>query len=141
MTSSNSKTTSTTSEPQKELAPETVHAVNTFMAYLAKENLPGITRVLLYGSRARGDFDPESDINLAVIFETPVQEDDRNLALRRLDLQRHLSGIRGDAMSDTEMEVFAFAIWEEELREPDKHTNPALFHNINRDGIDTKDIV
>ncbi len=136
MTSSNSKTPSNTSGPQKELAPETVHAVNTFMAYLAKENLPGITRVLLYGSRARGDFDPESDINLAVIFEGPVLRDDR-----RFVLQGHLSEIRGDAMSDTAMAVSAFAIWEEELREPDKQGNPALFHNINRDGIDTKDII
>ncbi len=136
MTSSNSITTSTTSEPQKELAPETVHAVNTFMAYLAKENLPGITRVLLYGSRARGDFGPESDINLAVIFEGPVLRDDR-----RFDLQEHLSEMSSDVMFDTEMVVSAFAIWEEELRESDKQGNPALFHNINRDGIDAKDIV
>ncbi len=136
MTSSNSKTTSTTSEPQKELAPETVHAVNTFMAYLAKENLPGITRVLLYGSRARGDFDPDSDINLAVIFEGPVLRDDR-----RFVLQGHLSRIRTVAMRDADIEISAFAIWEEELREPDKQGTPALFHNINRDGIDTKDIV
>ncbi len=136
MTSSNSITTSTTSEPQKELAPETIRAVNTFMAYLAKENLPGITRVLLYGSRARGDFSPESDINLAVVFEGPVQDDDRRFAL-----QQPLSEISSDIMFDSEMEVFAFAIWEEELREPDKQGNSALFHNINRDGIDTKDIV
>ncbi len=140
MTSSNTKTPPTTSEPQKELAPETVHAVKTFMAYLAKENLPGITRVLLYGSRARGDFDPESDINLAVVFEAPLQEDDR-LALHRLDLQGHLSRIRTVAMRDADIEISAFAIWEKELREPDKHGNPAFFHNINRDGIDTKDIV
>ncbi len=136
MTSSNSKTTSNTSEPQNKLAPETVHAVNTFMAYLAKENLPGITRVLLYGSRARGDFDPESDINLAVVFEGPVLRDDR-----RFDLQKHLSEMSSDVMFDTEMVVSAFAIWEEELRESDKQGNPALFHNINRDGIDAKDIV
>ncbi len=136
MTSSNTKTTSTTSEPQKELAPETVHAVKTFMAYLAKENLPGITRVLLYGSRARGDFDPESNVNLAVVFEAPGQEDDPRFALQQL-----LSRIRTVAMRDADIEISAFAIWEKELREPDKHRNPAFFHNINRDGIDTKDIV
>ena len=51
------------SELEKKLAPETVHAVKTFMSYLAEENLPGIVKVLLYGSRARGSYQPESDID------------------------------------------------------------------------------
>jgi predicted nucleotidyltransferase len=46
--------------------PETEHAVREFIAWLPID-LP-VERVLLYGSRARGDYGPDSDADVAVIL-------------------------------------------------------------------------
>ena len=136
MTSSTTNVAPKISELQENLTPETVYAVKTFMSYLAKENLSGIVKVLLYGSRARGNFDADSDIDMAVVFEGPVQNSDERFAL-----QMPLSKIRGIAMRETAMTVSAIALWEEELREPEKQKNPAFYHNVNQDGIDAETIM
>lgn len=124
------------SELEKKLTPDTIHAVKTFMSYLAKENLPGIVKVLLYGSRARGSYAAESDIDMAVVFKGPAQDDDARYAL-----DKPLSRIRTVAMRETAMTVSAVALWEEELLKPDKQKNPRFYRNVNRDGINAEMIV
>ena len=50
----------------RDLDGETRRAVEAFMAELRATDLPGLSRVLLYGSRARGDHDRWSDVDIAV---------------------------------------------------------------------------
>lgn len=123
-------------ELQVKLSSETVHAVRTFMSHLTKAKLPGITKVILFGSRARGNYDVESDVDMAVIFSGPVQNN-----TRRHKLQMQLSDIRSEAMIETSMAVSAIALWDTELQEPEKQKNPRFFHNVNHEGIDAQAIV
>ena len=51
-----------------ELGQETRTAVNSFVEHLAPVGLPGISRLLVYGSRARGDYQADSDVDIAVVF-------------------------------------------------------------------------
>ena len=44
---------------------DTKRAVGSFMTHLADAKLPAISRVLLYGSRARGDYQADSDVDIA----------------------------------------------------------------------------
>ena len=46
----------------------TVRAMDQFVARLKDADVPDVARVLLYGSRARGDAREDSDIDVAVVF-------------------------------------------------------------------------
>lgn len=41
--------------------------------------MPGLHQVILFGSRARGDADPDSDYDVAVVTERPVSPEERDL--------------------------------------------------------------
>lgn len=125
-------------ELEQKLSPDTVHAVRTFMTYLSKENVSGIVKVLLYGSRARGEDQPDSDIDMAVVFAGPAQDD-----AHRYLLQRPLSYARSVAMRETDspITISAVALWEEELLQPEKQKNPRFYRNVMHDGIDAEMII
>ncbi len=116
---------------QDDLDGDTRSAVSSFMAHLAEVELPDISRVLLYGSRARGDFHAESDIDIAVVLRGANPGGDA-----RYDLQMLLSEVRSRAMLYTKLPVSAIVIWDAELLEPDKQRNPAFYRKLQGDGID-----
>ena len=109
---------------------DTKRAVNSFMTHLADAKLPAISRVLLYGSRARGDYQADSDVDIAVVLAGGNPGGDT-----RYDLQMMLCEVRSRAMLHTNMPVSAIVIWDAELREPDKQRNPAFYHNVRGEGI------
>jgi uncharacterized protein len=82
---------------------------------------------ILYGSRARGDNQPDSDADVAVILRGA--RGDRAAAL--LDM----AGIAFHVMMKTGVMVQGLPLWEDELRRPETFSNPALIQNILRDGI------
>ena len=79
-----------------DLDQDTRTAVNSFVEHLSPVGLPGISRLLLYGSRARGDYREDSDVDIAVVFAgaAPVSYD-------RFKLLMQLSDIRTLAIIDT----------------------------------------
>lgn len=52
-------------------------------ARILRERLP-VERIILFGSKARGDDDPESDIDLLVLTARPVSGAERHAALAAL---------------------------------------------------------
>lgn len=112
---------------------DTKRAVGSFMTHLADAKLPAISRVLLYGSRARGDYQADSDVDIAVVLAGGNPGGDV-----RYDLQMLLSEVRSRAMLHTNMPVSAIVIWDAELREPDKQRNPTFYRNVRVDGIDIR---
>lgn len=83
--------------------------------------------VILYGSRARDDFRPDSDADLAVLLRgEPRQFVPTKLAM---------DDVAYDVLLDTGVRIQPMPIWEEEWAHPDAYSNPALLRNIEREGI------
>lgn len=103
------------------------------MTHLADAGLPGISRVLLYGSRARDDNHAGSDIDVAVILDGYSPDKDTRFALRM-----KLSDVRSLAIWQSNMPLSSVLLWEGDLPEPPDNHNPDFYHNLQSDGIEIK---
>ena len=84
-------------------------------------------RLILFGSRVRGDHAPESDADVAVIFRGRI--DDR-WSLKRLIIEETYP-----ILLETGLYIQPWPLEEEELGNPDTSSNPALLRNVVREGI------
>jgi len=104
---------------------ETERAARVFMQRI-ESKYPAIEG-LVYGSRARGDHKPDSDADLAVILEGERGD--------RYEVSGDMAGIAFDVMLETGVLVSPLPLWEEEFRQPERFSNPALIANIKREGL------
>jgi hypothetical protein len=81
----------------------------------------------LYGSRARGDHDKYSDVDLAVFLTGPLGSS--------MDTGIEMAGVAFDVFLDTNVMISPMPIWEVEWAHPETHPNPRLLENIRREGI------
>ena len=84
-------------------------------------------RLILFGSRARGDYEPDSDADVAVVFRGEV---DNRWSLRRLIIQDTYP-----ILLETGLYIQAWPVEERELDDPGKSSNPALLRNVVREGV------
>jgi predicted nucleotidyltransferase len=108
-----------------ELDHQTLQAVKLF-----KERIQGSSlgsEIILYGSRARGQFRPDSDADVAVL----VNDDARPLTATQIQL----SDLAYDVMLDTGVSISPLPIRHQEWMHPERHANPVLLANIAREGI------
>ena len=113
--------------------PATARAVDIFLARLPMTRLPPVKRALLYGSRARGDFHEESDVDLAIVLQgsRPAQK-------ILLGLHFLLADAEWNALDETELRVSAWPVWEDDLANPERTLNPDFFQNMTKEGIEWK---
>ena len=86
-----------------------------------------VSEAILFGSRARGDHRPDSDLDLAVVLNG-----------RRgdfLDTKLDMAGIAFDVLLETEILVQAFPLWDGDLAHPERFSAPSLIRTIAADGI------
>ena len=115
----------------EKVEPKVKKAVVEFHKSLGAMDLPPVSRLLLFGSHARGDFDGESDVDIAVVFSGQSHSQDARWRLR-------------DGFSDaafaiqqaTGLDLNAFVMWEGDLTAPETTANPELYRNVVADGIE-----
>lgn len=84
-------------------------------------------QLILFGSRARGDYHNESDTDVAVILAgQPGDFVATKLAMADLAF---------DVLLDTGVLIQALPVWESEWANPDAYSNPELLRNIAQKGI------
>ena len=86
-----------------------------------------VAQMIMFGSRARGDHGPDSDLDLAVVLHG-----------RRgdfIDTKLDMAGIAFDVMMETGVLVQPFPLWDGDLAHPELFTNSALIRKIAEEGI------
>lgn len=86
-----------------------------------------VRSAILFGSRARGEFQPDSDADVAVLMSGQHGQ--------FMDAKLAMSDMAFDVMLSTGIRVEALPVWEYEWANPDEYRNPYLLRNIQRDGI------
>ena len=86
-----------------------------------------VLQVILFGSRARCDYQPESDTDIAVI----LRGDSGDFVETKLAM----AGLAFDVLLETGVLIQAFPIWEGEWERPDTYASPAILKNVAREGI------
>ncbi len=86
-----------------------------------------VAGAFLFGSRARGDFQPDSDIDIAILLHGARRS--------RVDVALEMADIAFDVMMETGILVEALPFWEDEWEHPERFSNPALIENIRHEGV------
>jgi predicted nucleotidyltransferase len=84
--------------------------------------------LILFGSRARGDHRPDSDADLAVVLEGPIEHP--------LATKSEIIDDAYDIFLDTGIDIQPWSIDAASLHRPASHRNPRLIRAILRDGIE-----
>ena len=105
--------------------PATDRATHAFLERVAAQFDVG--GAILFGSRARGDFAPDSDADVAVLL--------RGTPGRLLPTKLEMSDIAFDVLLDTGINVSPLPVWLAEWTHPEAYSNPQLLKNIAREGI------
>jgi predicted nucleotidyltransferase len=86
-----------------------------------------VSETILFGSRARGDNRPDSDLDLAVVLNGKRGD--------FMDIKLDMAGLAFDVLMETGILVQAFPMWEGDINHPEQFPNPGLIRNIVREGI------
>ena len=105
--------------------PDVERAIALFLDTLRKGD--AVDEVRLFGSRARGDFRPDSDVDLAVVLHGPRGD--------FWETGRAMSDITFDVIVETGVMVSAYPLWGDDPDHPDRASNPELIRNIQREGV------
>ncbi|PWR18488.1 nucleotidyltransferase domain-containing protein [Zavarzinia aquatilis] len=111
--------------PQRCIDEDTEVAVRRFLTRIASRY--DVVGALLYGSRARGDHQPDSDADLALLLRGRHQ--------RLLTTAIALGDVAYDILLETGINISPLPVWLDDWEQPQNAHNPALLNAIARDGI------
>jgi len=86
-----------------------------------------VNRALMFGSRARGDYSAESDVDLAILMAEPSGD--------FFDIKLKMDDVAYDVLLETGIRIQPLPIWQDEWQHPEQYSNPYLIKNIQREGV------
>lgn len=86
-----------------------------------------VAQLILFGSRTRDDYQPDSDADVAVIIRGEPGD--------FVETKLSLTGLAYDVLLQTGVRIQPFPIWETEWSNPERYSNPYILQNIAREGI------
>jgi len=104
---------------------ETERSARIFVAEVASRY--DLVGAILFGSRARRDFRPESDADIAILL--------RGHSGKFIATKLAMADIAYDVLLEIGIRIEPLPIWEQEWANPDAYSNPRLLRNIGREGI------
>ena len=108
-----------------QIDPDTEQAVRRFITLMTGQfDMAG---AIVYGSRARGTHRPDSDADVAVLLNGEHQ--------RLLPTALAMSDLAFDVLLETGINITPLPVWLDEWEHPEHHSNPALLHNIAKEGF------
>jgi predicted nucleotidyltransferase len=99
-------------------------ALSEFVAKLREKYADDVVLVMLFGSKVRGDFDEESDLDVLVV----VEGDDR------WPYWREITDLTSDLLLGYEVNISALVFNEEHYRWLMEHRTP-IYNNTTREGV------
>ena len=106
------------------LDPSVERAAKDFLARAAQHHQ--CSQAFLFGSYARGDYNPSSDVDIALV----LADDTKPV----FTWARELAGIAYDVLLDTGVLIQPIPIRLDDWNHPEQHPNPALIATIQREG-------
>lgn len=104
---------------------DTENAVRSFLALIASHY--DTAGAIIYGSRARGTYRPDSDVDVAVLLKGEHQ--------RVLTTTLAMADVAFDVLLETGINISPLPVWLDEWEHPESYSNPALLQNIAKEGI------
>ena len=104
---------------------DTEAAVRRFLDLIASRY--DMAQAIVYGSRARGTHSPDSDADVAVLLRGEPQ--------RFLSAKLDMADVAFDVLLETGILISPLPVWLDEWEHPENYSNPALLHNIDREGV------
>lgn len=104
---------------------DTELAARRFLALIAgRYDMAG---AIVFGSRARGDHRPDSDADVAILLNGEHQ--------RVLTTTLAMADVAYDVLVETGINISPLPVWIDQWEHPENYSNPALLHNIAREGV------
>ena len=103
----------------------TEEAVRRFLVLVASRY--DMAGAIVYGSRARGTHRPDSDADVAILIKGEHQ--------RVLTTTLALADVAYDVLLETGINISPLPVWLDQWEHPERFSNPALLHNIAREGV------
>ena len=112
----------------------TQEAVRLFFSHLDVASLPPMSRAILYGSRARGDYRDDSDVDIMLVFAGAGPDYDTQ---GQVCNAMAAAQAQANAALPLGVEVASLCCWQDdEYDEPKDEPKPGLIDNLLADGID-----
>lgn len=86
-----------------------------------------VVDAIVFGSRARGEATPESDIDLAVVLKPP--------RTKRLAIALSMTDAATETLLETGENIQVLPLWPGELEGSEPFGNPALIARVKHDGV------
>lgn len=103
----------------------TDRAINAFSQKVVLRH--ALAKLILFGSRARGDAHTDSDTDVAVVL-SEAHGDFMQTKLEMADMAF-------EVLLETGILIQPLPIWEDEWSHPEAYSNPRLLENIQREGV------